>query len=95
MPVLNRVGNLQGMVISRRAHTLYKLSFSIAKKLADYDKALLVAGIVIELAKDADRFSAIHESKASKSEKGRLYVVDGVDSSFTRPNRELYRQPRI
>ncbi len=70
-PQLNASGTLRGMVISRRSRVIYNLSSNVAEKFEKYATALAVAGIVIEIGKDADKIHHLVKSNVSTGEKWR------------------------
>ena len=68
---LNASGNLRGMVLSKRYRAIYHVSSNIAEKFEKYDSALAMAGIVIEIGKEAGKIHHIFKSKISTGEKWR------------------------
>jgi hypothetical protein len=70
-PAMNASGNLRGMVVSKRSRVIYNLSSNIAEKFEKYDRALAMAGIIIEIAKEADKIDALVKSNLSTGEKWR------------------------
>lgn len=70
-PVLNSVGNLRGMVISKPLRTVW----TVSTKAGDI---LGVAGIVIEFAKELGRMQSVWSSKTmSVNEKGPMLLMMG------------------
>ncbi|SIN90258.1 hypothetical protein [Vannielia litorea] len=61
-PVLNKSGNLRGMVINKNARVVYTISSKAADKIA-------VVSAVIEMAKEWDRAKTVYASNADNSEK--------------------------
>jgi hypothetical protein len=68
-PVTNSSGNLRGMVLSKRFHTIYHVSSNVAEKFEKYDRALAFASIIIEIGKEADNVHHVFKSNFSKGEK--------------------------
>jgi hypothetical protein len=71
IPNANAAGNLRGMVISKKARTIYQLSSNVAKKFEKYDSALVFAGVILEVNKQWAQIKSIGNSKMSLLEKGR------------------------
>jgi hypothetical protein len=77
LPRMNSVGNLRGMVISKRARTIFSLSSNIAEKFQKYDSALGIAGMIIEIDKEWSRIRMIHSSALPSWEKRRQILLIG------------------
>ncbi len=74
-PVLNRAGNLRGVVINARARTAFNFLVKSGEALEFAGKALLIAGVAIEVAKATDRLEAIAHSSGSDSDKAQQFSL--------------------
>jgi hypothetical protein len=52
---LNSSGNLRGMVINANARAVWNFSTNIAKKFAQYEDALVLLNLLLEIAKDGHK----------------------------------------
>ena len=76
-PVLNASGNLRGMVVDKNARVVFNFSSNLLEKLDKYQNALVLASVIIELAKESDRVKAIAASNDSWEAKASKYSLIG------------------
>lgn len=84
LPVMNKAGNLRGMVLDKRARAIFTFTIETGEKLEKLNKVLLLAQWLIEFAKIRHDIIATVNSSADPSAKLQRICVD-VSLAIFRP----------
>jgi len=75
-PGLNKVGNLRGMVLDKKARAIFDLTVETGEKLEKFGKVLTLAGWAIELAKSKNYIKQVLDSPGDGADKSQKICAE-------------------